>query len=302
MEMASKYRKELSVLQSKFAHFRTEWQQHLSWVEARINAIEKECPYSLASDSRATKQALSGALYRLSAIETMLVARHTALNADHTRSERPSLGDIIVSSINRPPVGSETRHWRLVRTTTEAETAFKRERRTIRKAEEHLSKQIENIQTLLVTVSENVKSEDFVIVCQAQRMRESVQHVLSERHNLPFARHRSLERQLDVFLKCMGQDADPHSMFVSIEHILSKLGLKLPRQTLITEYFSSETEDDDDNEAEEEDVVSDSEDEIDDQVDYEEEREGRVNTINEPDLESSAPISQSESADDQKPV
>ena len=168
MDIARKYRKEFALLESKFAGVCSDWEQHLSWVEACIKNIAKEYPYSLKPDAWATKQAVSAALQRLSAIEGLLIARHGALNARYFRTQRPSLRDIIASATSRSLVGLESRQWRQIQAVEEANAAFKHERKLLRKAERHLSKQIEDTQAV-AAVSKAVRSDEFVTACQVER-------------------------------------------------------------------------------------------------------------------------------------
>jgi hypothetical protein len=61
MEMARKHCEEFTPLESRFAQFRSDWEQHLSRVS--IKTVRKENPYSLKPDVWATEQAVSAALH-----------------------------------------------------------------------------------------------------------------------------------------------------------------------------------------------------------------------------------------------
>jgi hypothetical protein len=237
MEMLARLRAELTMLERKFAEFRQSWRQHLHWIAEQNERIVEEYPTTLTPGAWATQYAISQALHRLSAIELALAARSEALTMRGMACHHTSLESQILYAMQRAPVSSETRSWQFISVIAEVEDGLDDERDDIHAAELRLSERIDLIQQSLNELSGTVKSKNFALLCKVQKLRDGLEQKLLEFPHLADDQDDCLERQIDRLHEFIHKRGNLETGLLYFTFILSEVGVRIARQTLITEYF-----------------------------------------------------------------
>jgi hypothetical protein len=103
----------------------------------------------------------------------------------------------------------------------------------------HLIEHINDIARTFGDFSKAVKSENFARLCMIQNTIDEVEEKLLEFTDLGEEGLEELEDDLDSLRAIVNKAANPDAGFLCCKLFLSKLGIKVARQTLITEYFEA---------------------------------------------------------------
>ena len=239
METMAKFRADVVVMGKKLKEATDGWQRHLARLMEEIETVEKQSPTPINRDTWATQQNISQALHRLGAIDNNLLTRKAGLTERGESWAHTSLQQRLIDTMRQPPVGSESVTSQLISAVAEAENELADELLHLLKHEAMLSERLLKLSTVFCVITGVLDTKSFAAVCNLQEGIETIESLLFEDADLENDERCELQDTLEKYQEDLQTHASTGYGIMYFGLLLSEVGIKTARQTLISEFFEA---------------------------------------------------------------
>lgn len=238
MTTHSKFLAQLETIASKAEDAHHSWNKHLALVKERNDLLQTSHEARLKPGTCTNLQALFPALERLIAIEDLLNLRNIAISKFGISTNAISIESFIMRRMAQPPVGCETVACHLISAVMAAQDSIEPVQQQFQEAEDQLMMGLDTIHSMLSSILSMFNSSwgrDMLQVLDAlEQVERGISMLPGDADGDARLAMGDIRSPLWKAVQAMG---NPFLKILELGRVLASLGVKMARQTLITEYF-----------------------------------------------------------------
>ena len=237
--------KRLELIERRLYAAQSVWQQQCKDIRREWTVLQKNYPHSLKPNAWATRLSCSVALERLEAIIAHLQKRVAILSKFGLRLVDQLPLHALLSNFLPIPIGPETGTWQLICAILAAEADLEEERRFLQRAQTNLTHSLANMASLRADLDIEARSDQYVKYLDARVRADEVTLALETAMEEadPGETDNWMARLVSETLECCKMRlersgwASVEARMIGLMAMMARRGIKMARQTVITEYF-----------------------------------------------------------------
>jgi hypothetical protein len=231
---------QLGLIREKLSEAQNLWKEYVATLENEKEALRKRYPELLEPDTHPIQEQVSHALARLQAVETHHNQRAAMCEGIGVERQRFSVEDLLVTAMQQSPIGLATPMWQLKIAIAHMDEFMRREERRLSFQELAIDYQLKALEARYIHVSSLIYNERWPRRCELEDaalewslLVHTVREVMDDDNEF----RRSIEDSSCDVRRDMYFDGGVYFPLDDLALRMSRAGIRLARQTLITEYF-----------------------------------------------------------------